>query len=53
MVIQLPYTVMNRLMTGLLFWLAVANSFVMDFIVRKKVSLTMTYTIMDSLPFLV
>jgi hypothetical protein len=32
-------------------WLAVANSFAMDFIVRKKVSLTMSYTIMDSLPF--
>ena len=32
-------------------WLAVANSFAMDFIVRKKVSLTMTNTIVDSLPF--
>jgi len=32
-------------------WLAVANSFVMDFLVRKKVSLTMSYTILDSLPF--
>lgn len=32
-------------------WLAVANSFVMDFLVRFKVSLHMTYTIMDSLPF--
>ena len=31
--------------------LGVANSFAMDFLVRPKVSLTMTYTIMDSLPF--
>lgn len=35
----------------LLLWLAVANSLAMDFLVRKKVSLTMSYTIMDSLPF--
>ena len=34
-----------------LLWLGVANSLVMDFLVRKKVSLTMSYTIMDSLPF--
>jgi type I restriction-modification system DNA methylase subunit len=34
-----------------LLWLGVANSLVMDFIVRKKVSLKMSYTIMDSLPF--
>jgi len=32
-------------------WLAIANSFAMDFIARKKVSLNMTYTILDSLPF--
>jgi len=32
-------------------FLAVANSFLMDFVVRKKVSLKMSYTIMDSLPF--
>lgn len=32
-------------------WLGVANSIVMDFLVRKKVSLKMSYTIMDSLPF--
>ena len=32
-------------------WLAVANSFTMDFLARKKVSLNMTFTIMDSLPF--
>ncbi len=34
-----------------LLWLGVANSLVMDFVVRKKVSLKMSYTIMDSLPF--
>lgn len=34
-----------------LLWLGVANSIVMDFLVRKKVSLKMSYTIMDSLPF--
>ncbi len=34
-----------------LVWLAVANSFVMDFLARKKVSLNMTYTLMDSMPF--
>jgi hypothetical protein len=33
-----------------LFWLGVANSFVMDFLVRKKVALKMSYTLMDSLP---
>ena len=32
-------------------WLAVANSFAMDFLVRMKVSLAMTYTILDSMPF--
>ena len=35
----------------LLFWLSVANSLAMDFVVRKKVALTMSQTIMDSLPF--
>jgi hypothetical protein len=34
-----------------LVWLAVANSFTMDFLVRRKVSLTMSYTVLDSLPF--
>ncbi len=34
-----------------LVWLAVANSMTMDFIARKKVSLTMSYTLLDSLPF--
>ncbi len=35
----------------LLVWLASANSFVMDFIVRMKVSLHVSITILDSLPF--
>jgi hypothetical protein len=32
-------------------WVAIANSYAMDFIARKKVSLSLTYTILDSLPF--
>ena len=32
-------------------WLAVANSFAMDFLARKKVALKMSYTLVDSLPF--
>lgn len=32
-------------------WLAAANSFTLDFIVRKKVSLQLSFTILDSLPF--
>jgi N-6 DNA Methylase len=32
-------------------WLGVANSFVADFIARKKVSLTMALGVLDSLPF--
>lgn len=35
----------------MLLWLGVANSLAMDYLVRKKVSLTMSYTIMDTLPF--
>lgn len=35
----------------LILWLAVANSYSMDFIARKKVSLKMSYTVVDSLPF--
>jgi hypothetical protein len=35
----------------LVFWIAVANSYAMDFIARKKVSLKMSYTVVDSLPF--
>jgi hypothetical protein len=34
-----------------LLWLGVANSLAMDFLVRKKVSLKMSFTVMDSLPF--
>jgi hypothetical protein len=33
------------------FWIAVANSYVMDFAIRSKVSLNITLSIMDSLPF--
>ncbi|MFU8886068.1 MAG: Eco57I restriction-modification methylase domain-containing protein [Cyanobacteriota bacterium] len=33
-----------------LLWLAIANSLSMDFIVRKKVSLKMSYTVLDTLP---
>jgi hypothetical protein len=33
-----------------LLWLGVANSFVLDFLARKKASLHMSYTVMDSLP---
>jgi hypothetical protein len=32
-------------------WLAIANSYAMDFLARRKVSLSMAYTILDSLPF--
>ena len=35
----------------LMLWLAVANSYAMDFVARKKVSLKMSYTVVDSLPF--
>ena len=34
----------------LLLWLGVANSLTMDFLARKKISLTMSLTVMDSLP---
>jgi hypothetical protein len=37
----------NRL---LMLWLAVANAICMDFIVRKKVALKMSFTLVDSLP---
>lgn len=33
-----------------LLWLAVANSLVVDYVVRRKVSLNMDYTIVDGLP---
>ena len=35
----------------LLLWIGVANSLTMDFSVRKKVALSMSYTLVDSLPF--
>ena len=36
---------------GYLPWLAIANSYTMDFLTRKKVTLHLSYTILDSLPF--
>lgn len=33
-----------------LWWVAVANSFALDYMVRRKVSLSMTYTTLDSIP---
>ena len=35
----------------MLLWIGVANSLAMDFIVRKKVRLHVSYTVLDSLPF--
>lgn len=35
----------------LLLWLGVANTLTMDFVVRKKIALKMSYTVMDTLPF--
>ncbi len=32
-------------------WLGIANSFTMDFLLRQKVALNITFTILDSLPF--
>ncbi|RKY66344.1 MAG: hypothetical protein DRP97_08190, partial [Candidatus Latescibacterota bacterium] len=32
-------------------WLAIANSFCMDFLIRKRVTLHMSYTILDAMPF--
>jgi hypothetical protein len=32
-------------------WVAIANTYAMDFIARKKVSLSLAYTILDSFPF--
>lgn len=32
-------------------WLATANSFTMDFLVRKKIGLHVTFTVLNSLPF--
>lgn len=33
------------------FWISVANSYAIDFVARMKVSLHMTFSILDSLPF--
>ncbi len=33
-----------------LLWLGLANSFTLDFLARQKVALTMSYTVVDSLP---
>jgi hypothetical protein len=35
---------------ALLLWVGVANSFAIDFVVRKKVALKMSFTLVDSLP---
>jgi hypothetical protein len=35
----------------LVYWLAIANSFCLDYIARKKAALHMTFSLMDSLPF--
>lgn len=32
-------------------WLAIANSFCLDYLVRKRISLHIKYTVLDSLPF--
>ena len=34
----------------MLLWLGIANSLVLDYIARKKVTLTMSFTVVDSLP---
>ncbi|MEI7951284.1 MAG: N-6 DNA methylase [Synechococcaceae cyanobacterium ELA182] len=40
----------HELASQSLLWLAIANSLSIDFLVRKKVSLQMSYTILDTLP---
>jgi hypothetical protein len=37
--------------TSLISWISVANTATMDFLARKKISLKMSYTVVDSLPF--
>jgi hypothetical protein len=32
-------------------WLAIANSFCVDYLIRKKVALSLSYTVLDSMPF--
>ncbi|MFO0651305.1 MAG: N-6 DNA methylase [Polyangiales bacterium] len=41
----------DRPLVDLLLWLAVANCFAIDFLVRMKVSLTVALGLLDSLPF--
>jgi hypothetical protein len=48
---KVPTIILSADIQDHLLWLGVANSLAMDFLVRKKVSLKMSYTIMDSLPF--
>jgi len=48
---KVPTIVLGSDLRDHLLWLGIANSLAMDFLVRKKVSLKMSYTIMDSLPF--
>lgn len=48
---KVPTIILSNDQRDHLLWLGVANSIAMDFLVRKKVSLKMSYTIMDSLPF--
>ncbi len=48
---KVPTIILSDDVKDHLLWLGVANSLVMDFLVRKKVSLKMSYTVMDSLPF--
>jgi hypothetical protein len=48
---KVPTIILSDDIRDHLLWLGVANAIVMDFLVRKKVSLKMSYTIMNSLPF--
>lgn len=48
---KVPTIILGDNIRDHLLWLGVANSLATDFLVRKKVSLKMSYTIMDSLPF--
>lgn len=48
---KVPTIILSSDPNDLLLWLGVANSLAMDFLVRKKVALKMSYTILDSLPF--
>jgi hypothetical protein len=48
---KVPTIIFGLNVRDYLLWIGTANSIVMDFLVRKKVSLKMSYTVMDSLPF--